>query len=202
MAYPPVPPPTWVRFTPGAPPEQVPGSQVDRYRVQEVRCVRGAPLAGLAPGDELTRTESTVTLPPGASDLIGVLQQLVYMRAAEREPLATTELAGARAVCVLIPMSKSATWWELAADERDAIFRGSSRPGHVEVGRPYARTILRRLYHGRPLPGAGWDFLTYFEFLPERRADFVALLAGLRDPERNPEWNYVERESEVWLARG
>jgi hypothetical protein len=201
MADPPVPPPTWVRFTRDVARASVPASNVDRYRIQEVRTVRGAPLAGFASGGELFRTESTATLPPGEGDLIGVLQHLVYMRAAEREPLATTELAGAAALCVLIPMTKSAAWWQLAQDERDAIFRGSNRPGHVEVGRPYARTILRRLYHGRPLPGAGWDFLTYFEFLPERRADFVALLAGLRDPERNPEWNYVERESEVWLAR-
>lgn len=25
--------------------------------------------------------------------------------------------------------------------------------------------------------------------------------ASRLDPERNPEWNFVERESEVWLAR-
>ena len=201
MAFPPVPPPTWVRFARGAAPANVPASKVDRYRIEDVRTVRGAPLTGLGTGDAFYRTESTEVLPPGDGDLIGVVQQLVYMRAAEREPLATTEVPGVNAVCVLIPMNKSAAWWQLAVDERDALFRGAGRPGHVEVGRPFARTITRRLYHSRPLPGAGWDFLTYFEFLPERRADFVKLLAGLRDPDRNPEWNYVERESEVWLAR-
>lgn len=201
MAFPPVPPPTWVRFTRGAAPANVPASKVERYRVEDVRTVRGAPLAGFTEGDALFRTESTGALPAGEGDLVGVLQHLVYMRAAEREPLATTEEPGPNAVCVLIPMNKSAAWWQLAADERDSLFRGSGRPGHVEVGRPFARTITRRLYHGRPLPGAGWDFLTYFEFLPERRDDFLKLLAGLRDLERNPEWSYVERESEVWLAR-
>jgi len=190
-----------VRFTRGEAAANVPASKVDRYRVEDVRAVRGAPLDGLAKGDELYRTESTEVLPPGAGNLIGVVQQLVYMRSSERAELATTEVPGPNAICVLIAMNKSAAWWQLALDERDAMFRGSGRPGHVEVGRPYARTITRRLYHGRPLPGAGWDLLTYFEFLPERRDDFVKLLAGLRDPAKNPEWSYVERESEVWLAR-
>ncbi len=109
-------------------------------------------------------------------------------------------MPGADKLVVLIPLTKSSAWWQLAHDERDAIFRGRGRPGHVTVGLPYARTIRRLLYHSRTLPGAGWDFLTYFEFSPERRADFVALLAGLRDEARNPEWSYVARESEVWLT--
>jgi len=163
--------------------------------------VYGEPLAGLAVGGALCRIESTVGLPGGDGNLVGVTQHLEYTRAAEREALATTEVPGPSATCVLIPITKSAAWWQLAQDERDAIFRGSGRPGHVTVGLPFAHTIWRRAYHCRPLPGTSWDFLTYFEFLPKRREEFLELLAGLRDRERNPEWGFVERESEVWLSR-
>ncbi len=201
MAVPPVPPPTWVRFCalPRATP--APTTKIDRYRIDSVHTVSGAPLRGVTPGAELLRLESTVELPAGDGDLIGVMQHLVYMRAAERAELATTAPPGADAMCVVIPLSKSAAWWQLALDERDALFRGATRPGHVELGRPYAPTLVRKLYHGRPLPGAGFDFVTYFEFAPSERADFETLLAALRDPERNPEWRYVERETEIWLTR-
>lgn len=202
MAVPPVPPPTWVRFTPeNTVPSGRPATTTDRYRIDDVRAVQGTPLAGIAIGGPFFRIESTLELPSGTGDLVGVTQHLGYTRASERAALATTELPGPRAVCVLIPMTRSSAWWQLAHDERDAIFRGSGRPGHVNVGLPFASTITRKLYHSRPVPGAGWDFLTYFEFLPERRAEFVDLLAGLRDTERNPEWGYVERECEVWLSR-
>lgn len=201
MAVPPVPPPTWVRFCAAPSATLAPTTTIDRYRIDSVRTLSGAPPRRLAPGAELSRLESTVELPAGDGDLIGVTQHLVYMRAAERAELATTSPPGSDATCVLIPLSKSAAWWQLALDERDALFRGAARPGHVELGRPYARTLVRKLYHGRPLPGAGFDFVTYFEFAPSERGDFEALLAALRDPERNPEWRYVERETEVWLTR-
>lgn len=202
MAVAALPPPTWVRFTTeSAARSAPPSSTLDSYRITDVRAVRGEPLAGLSVGAPLFRVQSTVELPSGAGDLVGVTQHLGYTRAAERAELATTEVPGAGAICVLIPMTKSSTWWQLAHDERDAIFRGSGRPGHVNVGLPFARVISRTLYHSRPVPGASFDFLTYFEFLPERRGEFLELLRGLRDEARNPEWSYVERECEVWLSR-
>jgi hypothetical protein len=201
MAVPPVPPRTWVRFcaVPSATP--APTTKIDRYRIDSVNTVSGAPLRGLTPGAEISRLESTVELPAGDGDLIGVTQHLVYMRSSERAELVTTSPPGADALCVLIPISKSEAWWQLALDERDALFRGAARPGHVELGRPYAPTIVRKLYHSRPLPGAGFDFVTYFEFAPSERGHFESLLGALRDPERNPEWRYVERETEIWLTR-
>lgn len=199
---PPVPPPTWARFCPEANAGPTLTTKVDRYRIEAVRTQRGAPLTGITPGDKFVRLESIAELPAGGGDLVGVTQHLAYTRAAERPDLVTTPLPGQDAVCVVIPLTKSEAWWQLALDERDAMFRGgATRPGHVEVGLAYARSILRKLYHARSLPGAGWDFVTYFEFAPAHRQQFEALLAGLRDPERNPEWNYVERESEIWLSR-
>jgi hypothetical protein len=201
MTVPPVPPRTWVRFCVETSATPAPGTKVDRYRVDDVRTLRGARLEGVAPGDDFVRLQSTLELPAGGGDLIGVTQQLGYTRARERPDLVTSSPAGADAVCVVIPLTKSEAWWQLAFDERDALFRGASRPGHVELGLPYSRTLLRTLYHSRPLPGAGFDFVTYFEFLPALRGEFENLLGLLRDPARNPEWNYVERETEIWLSR-
>lgn len=200
MSVPPVPPRTWVRFCLEAG-DLAPTTRVDRYRVETVRTVCGAPLPGIAPGAELLRLESTSELPAGSGDLVGVLQHLGYTRAGERAAIATTSPPGPDATCVVIPITKSEAWWQLALDERDALFRGAGRSGHVELGLPYARTVVRKLYHSRPLPGAGFDFVTYFEFEPARRGEFETLVAALRDPERNPEWRYVARETEIWLSR-
>jgi hypothetical protein len=176
-------------------------TQVDLYRVDAVHTLRGAPLRDLAPGMNLMRLESTLELPAGEGELIGVTQQLLYTRSAERPDLVTTASPGADAVCVVIPLAKSEAWWQLALDEREAMFRGATRPGHLEVGLPYARSIVRKLYHSRALPGTGFDFVTYFEFSPADRPRFEARLAALRDPEQNPEWSFVTRESEIWLTR-
>jgi hypothetical protein len=201
MSIPPVPPRTWARFCVADASLEPPSTtRVDRYRVEAVHTLRGAPLRGIAVGAPLVRLESTLELPAGGGDLIGVTQQLLYTRAAERPDLITTAAPGADAVCVVIPLTKSEAWWQLAQDERDAMFRGATRPGHVEVGLAYARSIVRKLYHARPLPGAGFDFVTYFEFYPADRPKFEALLAALRDPEQNPEWSFVERECEIWLS--
>ena len=142
-------------------------------------------------------------MPAGAGDLVGVTAALAYTRAAERAELASgAALDSATAHVVVIPISRMSSWWALAHDERDHLFRGAGKSdGHVNVGRPYAPRLFRKLYHGRGVPGAGWDFLTYFEFEPALAEDFRALCAGLRDPARNPEWETVERETEIWLKK-
>jgi hypothetical protein len=201
MQSPEIPPTTWVRFS-TTPAEPAPGERADRYRIETITNHRGAPLTGLETGMRLTRVESTLGLPAGGGDLMGVTQHLGYTRAEERAELAATATPGSGAHVVVIPIIKSKTWWSLAQDERDRLFRGAGKaPGHVSVGRPHAKTIFRKLYHGRSLPGAGWDFLTYFEFEPELAADFRDLLIGLRDEARNPEWANVVREAEIWLRR-
>jgi len=95
----------------------------------------------------------------------------------------------------LIPMSKSLAWWELAQDERQAVFGASSR--HAEIGMDFLPAVARRLYHCRDL-GEPFDFLTWFEFAPEHEAAFDRLLARLRS---TPEWRYVVREVDVRLRR-
>jgi hypothetical protein len=194
-------PPAWVRFTLAPPPGLGPKTSVDRYRVEQVSTVTGAPLGGVEVGAMLFRIETEAGPPPGSGELLGVTQHLGYQSAAERVELAPPAPPGSGAQAVIIPLSKSGAWWEMAHDQRVASFRDQAPRGHVHVGRPYANRIHRKLYHARYQPGSRWDFITYFEFLPERAAEFRALLSALRDPERNPEWAYVERESEIWLKR-
>jgi hypothetical protein len=201
MQCPQVPPTTWVRFTASAD-DPAFGERADRYRIESLTTHTGAALAGLEVGGRLSRLESTAGVPSGGGDLVGVTQHLSYTRSTERAELSSTATPGPGSHVVVIPITKSPGWWSLAHDERDHLFRGAGKAdGHVNVGRPHAPKILRKLYHGRGVPGAGWDFLTYFEFGPELADEFRSLVAGLRDPARNPEWAEVVREAEIWLRR-
>jgi len=95
----------------------------------------------------------------------------------------------------LIPVRKSAAWWELSQDERRAIFEDRSR--HIAIGLEYLPAVARRLHHCRELPGEQFDFLTWFEYAPEHSDAFEVLVRRLRSTE---EWTYVEREIDIRLA--
>jgi hypothetical protein len=96
---------------------------------------------------------------------------------------------------VLIPIKKSIQWWEMAQDERRAVFEEDSH--HTAVGMEYLPGVARRLMHCRDL-GEPFDFLTWFEFAPEHTKAFDELLLRMR---ASKEWEYVEREVEVRLIR-
>ncbi|ELR96410.1 chlorite dismutase family protein [Gloeocapsa sp. PCC 73106] len=96
---------------------------------------------------------------------------------------------------MLIPIKKSAQWWEMAQDERRAIFEEKSH--HTAVGLEYLPGVARQLHHCRDL-GEPFDFLTWFEFAPEYTTAFDELLLRMR---ATKEWEYVEREVEVRLER-
>ncbi len=96
---------------------------------------------------------------------------------------------------VLIPIKKSAQWWEMAQDERREIFEEASH--HTAMGMEYLPGIARRLLHCRDL-GEPFDFLTWFEFAPEHTKAFDELLRRMRI---SKEWEYVEQEVEVRLIR-
>jgi hypothetical protein len=61
----------------------------------------------------------------------------------------------------------------------------------------YLPAVARRLYHGRDL-GEPFDFLTWFEYAPRDARAFEELVSRLR---ATPEWDYVEREIDIRLAR-
>lgn len=177
-----------------------------RFTVESVNAVRGRPVANLAPGWRLTRVESQEPLRASPADvtLEGVATHTLYTTAEQRRAL--DEQAAPphrRQRAVLIPLSKSEAWWRMAQDERQQLFapRGSgARPGgHIGIGMRYLERFPRRLYHARFLPTSEWDFLTFFELDDDDVETFRRMLSELRDPERNPEWRFVEREVEIWL---
>jgi chlorite dismutase len=121
------------------------------------------------------------------------------VRYAERNEINTLksiqpELNRPEAICAaLIPIKKSAQWWDMPQDERRAIFEEQSH--HTAIGLEYLPAIARRLHHCRDL-GEPFDFLTWFEFAPEHSAAFDELLVRLR---ASKEWTFVEREVEIRL---
>jgi len=202
MAVPNVAPrPTFVRFSSALPPPNFETTLVDQFRIEVVRSISGTPLIGLEAGQELMRVESMQGAPPGLGELLGVTQHAQYQSSDEAAELASRPRPPPGFVSVIIPISKSAEWWALGHAERAKLFRSQGEQGHIHVGRPYVAHIHRKLYHSRYLPNARWDFITYFEFEPERTEEFRALVAGLRDTRKNPEWAFVERESEIWLRK-
>lgn len=167
------------------------------WRISSIVACRGA---GLAPAKALTIRPWE----PGPTDdttswrLLGTVSNIRY---ATRD-----EVAGLRArqeglerpqatQAALIPIRKSAAWWDLAQDERRAIFEETSH--HTRIGMDYLPAIARRLHHSRDL-GEPFDFLTWFEFAPADAPAFDALLARLR---ATREWDFVEREVDIRLER-
>ena len=130
--------------------------------------------------------------------LAGVASHLRYTERAEKEALEAVQAALGRpeATCgALIPIRKSAAWWELTQEERRQIFEDKSH--HIAGSLKYLPAIARQLYHCRDL-GEPFDFLTWFEYAPEHAALFEELVGMLRATE---EWNYVEREVDVRVVR-
>ncbi|HIK41587.1 chlorite dismutase family protein [Thermoleptolyngbya sp. M55_K2018_002] len=173
------------------------GGMQGRWRVQNVRPVLGT---GLDPVERLDIVAGAIATPP--PDSAWVLRSFASnVRYAKRDELDTLravqpDLNRAEAVsAVLIPIKKSAQWWDMAQDERRAIFEEQSH--HTAVGLEYLPGVARRLLHCRDL-GEPFDFLTWFEFAPEHTAAFDQLLVRMR---ASKEWDYVEREVEVRLER-
>ncbi len=130
--------------------------------------------------------------------LRGSTGHLRYVLAHEKGGLAavTPPLGRDTATCAaLIPIRKSAAWWELAQDERRVILQERSK--HISLGLGYLPAVARRLYHCREL-GEPFDFVTWFEHAPEDSERFDELVYALRASE---EWQYVEREVDIRLMR-
>ncbi|MDB5503739.1 MAG: chlorite dismutase, partial [Tardiphaga sp.] len=121
-----------------------------------------------------------------------------YVERSEKTALVAVQAGLGRpeaTMAALIPIRKSAAWWDLTQEERRHIFEDKSR--HIADSLKYLPAIARQLYHSRDL-GEPFDFLTWFEFAPEHAQAFEELVATLRSTE---EWSYVEREVDVRLER-
>jgi Chlorite dismutase len=135
---------------------------------------------------------------PGTWTLRGVTSNERYVERPERTALVERQEGLGRhdATCAaLIPITKSAQWWELTQDERRSVFEARSR--HIAIGLQYLPGIARRLHHGRDL-GEAFDFLTWFEYGPADQPAFEDLVGRLRETE---EWSFVDREIDIRLTR-
>lgn len=170
--------------------------QTGEWEIAGIRAVRGA---GLAAAARLRVVDAALAAYiPAQWRLDGVRSNIRYATAGEVAGLRARqeELGRSAAGCAaLIAITKSARWWELAQDERRAIFEETSH--HTAIGMEYLPAVARRLYHSRDL-GEPFDFLTWFEFAPAHAAAFDELLCRLR---ASAEWTFVEREVEVRLSR-
>jgi chlorite dismutase len=172
------------------------GGQSGAWRVTQLSPVKGEALP-LTPALSVVHNEA-IALPllpsPTSWRLAGVTSHLRYAERAEKAQLAEApaELGRPEASrAALIPIRKSAAWWELTQEERRRIFEDKSH--HIASSLKYLPMIARQLYHCRDL-GEPFDFLTWFEYAPEQADLFDELVGMLRATE---EWAYVEREVDV-----
>jgi hypothetical protein len=111
---------------------------------------------------------------------------------------------------IVMPMSKTAAWWEKSALERHSYFyphqpEDSNRPpvkGHAKAAEAGITKVFRRLYHN---PDGyqrenEFDFITYFECTDENVEVFDQICRALRDERQNPEWRYVV-EGPEWRGK-
>src|SRR5215813_1487378 len=173
------------------------GGSAGRWQVTRMETVIGLPLEQAAYLDILEGNLNA--LPEGTAWVLrGVTSYERYVNRTEQQSLLAIQppLDRPQATwAALIPVKKSASWWQLPQDERRAIFEAHSH--HIQTGLQYLPAVARRLHHGHDL-GEPFDFLTWFEYAPEDAAAFEELVLRLRETE---EWTYVEREIDLRLAR-
>lgn len=173
------------------------GGGAGKWRVLSTAAVRGASL-DLVDYVDVRPAGGDVPASGAAWCLKGQISNVRYATRAEVTALRSSQESLGRAQArraALIPIKKTPAWWDLAQDERRAIFEDQSH--HTEVGLQYLPAIARQLYHCRDL-GQPFDFLTWFEFAPEFAEAFEELVATLRS---TAEWQYVDREVDIRLER-
>ncbi|MCI0355224.1 MAG: chlorite dismutase family protein [Acidobacteria bacterium] len=164
------------------------------WRVDQIRAVRGE---GLASAPRLAVLEDLTSADGAVWSLRGVTSHARYTTRAEDSLLASASALGRHEAtrAALIPIRKTEEWWNLAQDERRAIFEERSQ--HIQRGSQHIAQVARRLHHSRDL-GEPFDFLTWFEYAPAYAEAFEEFVSQLRETE---EWHYVEREVDVRLRR-
>jgi hypothetical protein len=171
------------------------GGSSGRWRVTSIQSVRGDGLAAVSHVDVRTVGEAP-TCSSAAWRIEGQISNLRYATRTEVTALRSKQESLGRAharVAAMIPIKKAASWWELAQDERRAVFEDTSR--HTAIGMRYLPAVARQLYHSRDL-GEPFDFVTWFEFGRDDKQAFDDLVGLLR---ATPEWEFVEREVEIRL---
>jgi chlorite dismutase len=167
------------------------------WRVERITAVVGESLPSaerlaVIEGQEAQRQ------PQGRWTLRGTTSNTRYSNREELEALSFKQemlLRPQAKRAALIPIRKTPAWWDLAQDERRAIFEEQSR--HIAIGMEYLPAVARRLHHSREL-GEPFDFLTWFEYAAEHADGFEEMVRRLRS---TAEWRYVDREVDIRLSR-
>jgi hypothetical protein len=173
------------------------GGKSGTWSVISARSVCGNPLPAVDRIDIRPATEATGDVVAGWR-LRGQISNIRYASRAEITALKARQEPLGRPAAIraaLIPIRKSAAWWDLAQDERRAVFEETSH--HTAIGLTYLPAVARQLYHCRDL-GEPFDFLTWFEYAAADADAFEELVGRLR---ATREWSYVEREVDLRLAR-
>ena len=130
------------------------GGQSGAWRVTLNSAVKGEALAAV-PALSITQNAS-IALPilPSSTSwrLVGVTSHLRYVEKAEKEQLSQQHAPLGRkeaTFAALIPIRKSAAWWELNQDERREILEAKSH--HISGTLKYLPQVARQLYHCRDL---------------------------------------------------
>ena len=174
--------------------------QSGAWRVMRLTPVKGTGLARTPALSSVSSSSIALPILPALTTwrVAGVASHVRYTERAEKEQLAAVpaRLGRPEATCAaLIPIKKSAAWWELTQEERRQIFEDKSH--HIAHSLRFLPQIARQLYHCRDL-GGPFDFLTWFEFAPAHATEFEELVAMLR---RTEEWAYVEREVDIRVVK-
>jgi len=171
------------------------GGSTGTWRVQELKAITGESLSAVSHLHVIEKISQTYS---GTWMLRGFSSNIRYAQKVEKEKLISVQqgLGRPEATCAaLIPIRKNEAWWNLAQDERRAIFEEQSH--HTSIGLQYLPAIARKLYHCRDI-GEPFDFLTWFEYAPSHANAFEDLVGKLRETE---EWKYVDREIDIRLMR-
>ena len=176
------------------------GGQSGAWRVTRTAAVKGTALARTPALSVVHSLSIALPILPSITSwrLAGVTSHVRFVERAEKDQLVAVqaELGRPEATsAALIPIKKSAAWWELTQEERRQIFEDKSH--HIASSLKYLPAIARQLYHCRDL-GEPFDFRTGFEYAPAHASLFEELVAMLRTTE---EWRYVEREVDVRMVR-
>ena len=173
------------------------GGSTGSWRVSSVTTHSGAPMKAVTHVDiakgKIGRS------PMGSSWILrGIVRNTRFVTREERpnlEPHYFKQGPVESTCAALIPIRKSAAWWNLEHDERQEIIEARSR--QLGSGMRFLPAIARRFLYGRDL-GEPFDMVTWFEYSSRDQSIFDDLAGALRS---SMEWQYIEREVDIRLIR-
>jgi hypothetical protein len=173
------------------------GGSTGSWRVMEMATISGPSLRP-ATHVEIVKGQFHRIPLKSAWVLRGLARNTRFFTREERTPLDSRELGLNRKFATsaaLIPIRKSAEWWNMAVEDRQEIIEARSM--QIRSSLKLLPALVRRLLHGRDF-GEPFDEVTWFEYEPKDTKIFDELVSALRS---SIEWQYVEREIDIRLVR-